>query len=209
MNKNAVQKFAVWARTELIAQVTQRAYQYGITAEGCESGNAAAIGGRVLSADERKQRGELIAQVRQKGFPQVMEEVAYTWFNRFIALRFLEVNNYLPTHIRVFSDHTGAFKPEILSDVLHLELPGLNREKVTEFIEKNQTDSLYRYLLLTQCNALNEALPKMFERISSYTELLLPGNLLKADSVPGRMVSDIPEDDWKDQVQIIGWLYQS
>jgi len=92
--------------------------------------------------------------------------------------------------------------------VLHLELPGLNREKVTEFIEKNQTDSLYRYLLLTQCNALNEALPKMFERIGSYTELLLPGNLLKADSVPGRMVSDIPEDDWKDQVQIIGWLYQ-
>ncbi len=208
MNKNAVQKFAVWARTELIAQVTQRAYQYGITAEGCESENAAAIGGRVLSADERKQRGELIAQVRQKGFPQVMEEVAYTWFNRFIALRFLEVNNYLPTHIRVFSDHTGAFKPEILSDVLHLELPGLNREKVTEFIEKNQTDSLYRYLLLTQCNALNEALPKMFERIGSYTELLLPGNLLKTDSVPGRMVSDIPEEDWKDQVQIIGWLYQ-
>ena len=137
-----------------------------------------------------------------------MEEVAYTWFNRFIALRFMEVNNYLPSHIRVFSDSTGAFKPEILSDVLHLELPGLSREKVAEYIESNDTEGLYRYLLLTQCNALNEALPRMFEEMGGYTELLLPNNILKQDSVLGHMVADIPEEDWQNAVQIIGWLYQ-
>ena len=208
MNKSAIQKFAIWARTELIAQVSQRAYQYGITGEGFGEEDALTVGGRALTSDEAKQRRELVAQIRQKGYTQVMEEVAYTWFNRFIALRFMEVNNYLPSHIRVFSDSTGAFKPEILSDVLHLDLPGLDKDKVTTYIESNQTEDLYRYLLLTQCNALNEALPRMFEKMGGYTELLFPNNILKADSVLGRMVTDIPEEDWTDQVQIIGWLYQ-
>lgn len=208
MNKGAIQRFAIWARNELIAQVSQRAYQYGITKEGCGEANAVTVGGRALSTDEQRQRKELVDQIRSKGYTQVMEEVAYTWFNRFIALRFMEVNNYLPSHIRVFSDSTGAFKPEILSDVLHLELPGLSREKVAEYIESNDTEGLYRYLLLTQCNALNDPLPRMFEKMGGYTELLLPNNILKQDSVLGHMVVDIPEEDWQDAVQIIGWLYQ-
>ena len=208
MNKGAIQRFAIWARNELIAQVSQRAYQYGITKEGCGEANAVTVGGRALSTDEQRQRKELVDQIRSKGYTQVMEEVAYTWFNRFIALRFMEVNNYLPSHIRVFSDSTGAFKPEILNDVLHLDLPGLNKEKVAEYIESNQTDNLYRYLLLTQCNALNDPLPRMFEKMGGYTELLLPNNILKQDSVLGHMVADIPEEDWQDAVQIIGWLYQ-
>ena len=208
MNKSAIQKFAIWARTELIAQVSQKAYQYGITEEGYGEADAVTVGGHALTSEEAKQRRELVAQIRQKGYTQVMEEVAYTWFNRFIALRFMEVNNYLPSHIRVFSDSTGAFKPEILSDALHLDLPGLNKDKVAAYIENNQTEDLYRYLLLTQCNALNEALPRMFEKMGGYTELLFPNNILKADSVLGRMVTDIPEEDWTDQVQIIGWLYQ-
>ena len=208
MNKNAIQKFAIWARNELIAQVSQRAYQYGIDESGFGDASADTLNGRLLTAEEKSQRQELIKQIQEKGYKQVMEEVAYTWFNRFIALRFMEVNNYLPSHIRVFSDSTGAFKPEILSDVLHLELPGLNREKVAEYIESNDTEGLYRYLLLTQCNALNEALPRMFEEMGGYTEMLLPNNILRQDSVLGHMVSDIPEEDWQDAVQIIGWLYQ-
>lgn len=208
MNKGAIQRFALWARTELIAQVSQRAYQYGITKDGYGEQNAVTVGGRALTTDEQRQRKELVEQIRSKGYTQVMEEVAYTWFNRFIALRFMEVNNYLPSHIRVFSDSTGAFKPEILSDALHLDLPGLDKDKVAAYIESNQTEDLYRYLLLTQCNALNEALPQMFEKMGGYTELLFPNNILKADSVLGRMVTDIPEEDWTDQVQIIGWLYQ-
>ena len=208
MNKNAIQKFAIWARKELIAQVSQRAYQYGIDESGFGDASADNINGRLLTAEEKSQRQELIGRIKEKGYKQVMEEVAYTWFNRFIALRFMEVNNYLPSHIRVFSDSTGAFKPEILSDVLHLDLPGLSREKVAEYIESNDTEALYRYLLLTQCNALNEALPRMFEEMGGYTELLLPNNILKQDSVLGHMVADIPEEDWQNAVQIIGWLYQ-
>lgn len=208
MNKNAIQKFAIWARKELIAQVSQRAYQYGIDEFGFGDASADTLNGRLLTAEEKSQRQELIGRIKEKGYKQVMEEVAYTWFNRFIALRFMEVNNYLPSHIRVFSDSTGAFKPEILSDVLHLDLAGLNREKVAEYIESNDTEGLYRYLLLTQCNALNEALPRMFEEMGGYTELLLPNNILKQDSVLGHMVADIPEEDWQNAVQIIGWLYQ-
>ena len=208
MNKNAIQKFAIWARNELIAQVSQRAYQYGIGESGFGDASADTLNGRLLTAEEKSQRQELIKQIKEKGYKQVMEEVAYTWFNRFIALRFMEVNNYLPSHIRVFSDASGAFKPEILNDVLHLDLPGLDSGKVAEYIESNDTEALYRYLLLTQCNALNSALPVMFERMGGYTEMLLPNNILRQDSVLGHMVSDIPEEDWQDAVQIIGWLYQ-
>ena len=208
MNKGAIQKFAIWARNELIAQVSQRAYQYGIDESGFGDASADTLNGRLLTAEEKSQRQELIKQIKEKGYKQVMEEVAYTWFNRFIALRFMEVNNYLPSHIRVFSDASGAFKPEILNDVLHLDLPGLDSGKVAEYIESNDTEALYRYLLLTQCNALNSALPVMFERMGGYTEMLLPNNILRQDSVLGHMVSDIPEEDWQDAVQIIGWLYQ-
>ena len=208
MNKNAIQKFAIWARNELIAQVSQRAYQYGIGESGFGDASADTLNGRLLTAEEKSQRQELIKQIKEKGYKQVMEEVAYTWFNRFIALRFMEVNNYLPSHIRVFSDASGAFKPEILNDVLHLDLPGLDSGKVAEYIESNDTEALYRYLLLMQCNALNSALPNMFERMGGYTEMLLPNNILRQDSVLGHMVSDIPEEDWQDAVQIIGWLYQ-
>ena len=198
MNKKAIQTFAMWAREELLSQVAQRAYQYGITAEGSGEASAAAVNGQALTTEEQQQRRDLLHAIAQKGYDQVMEEVAYTWFNRFI----------LPSHVRVFSDGSGAFKPEILHDVLHLDLPGLDREKVAQYLEQNQTEALYRYLLLTQCNALNEALPQMFERMGSYTELLFPNNILRPDSVLGHLVADIPEEDWADQVQIIGWLYQ-
>ena len=122
--------------------------------------------------------------------------------------RFMEVNDYLPTHVRVLSDANGGFNPEILKDVLHLELEGLDRARVSELLNANKTEELYRYLLLTQCNALNAALPEMFEKLGSYTEMLLPNNILKQDGVLGRLVSDIPEEDFRDAVQIIGWMYQ-
>ena len=208
MNKNAIQKYAVWARNELIEQIEQRAYQYGISQKGYGDENATVISGRVLSTEEKRQRHDFVVQIKEHGFRQAVEEVAYTWFNRFVALRYMEVNDYLPTHVRVFSDASGSFTPEILKDVLHLELKDLDRAKVSELLNANQTEELYRYLLLTQCNALNEALPEMFERLGSYTEMLLPNNILKPDSVLGRLVTDIPEEDFRDAVQIIGWMYQ-
>lgn len=208
MNKSAIQKFAIWARTTLMEQVAQRAYQYGITKDSYGEENAVTVNGMALSPQEQSQRRELVREIQAKGYDQVVEEVAYTWFNRFIALRYMEVNNYLPSHIRVFSNAQGAFDPEILKEALHIDLPGLDQSRVAEYIEKNETEALYRYLLLTQCNALNEGLPKMFEKMGGYTELLFPNNILRPDSVLGHMVADIPEEDWTDQVQIIGWLYQ-
>lgn len=208
MNKNAIQKYAIWARNELIEQVKQRAYQYGITDKGYGDENATVISGQVLTPQEKRQRREFVEQIKKHGFEQAVEEVAYTWFNRFVALRFMEVNDYLPTHVRVFSDASGNFNPEILKDVLHLDLDGLDKTKVSDLLNANKTEDLYRYLLLVQCNALNDALPEMFEKLGSYTEMLLPNNILKPDGVLGRLVTDIPEEDWRDAVQIIGWMYQ-
>ena len=209
MDKNAIKKFAVWARTELIARVSLKGVEYGITENNIEDANADSVGGKVLTADEKKQRQALIAEINDKGYKQVMEEVAYTWFNRFSALRFMEVNGYIPSHVRAFTDEENNFKPQIITEAIHLDLDGLNMEKVYELKDAEKTEELYKYLLIVQCNALNKILPGMFQRLSDYTELLLPDNLLREGSVIQQMIELIPEDDWKDAVQIIGWLYQS
>lgn len=170
--------------------------------------NADSVGGKVLTANEKAQRKALIAEINDKGYKQVMEEVAYTWFNRFSALRFMEVNGYLPSHVRVFTDEENNFKPQIITEAIHLDLDGLDMEKVYELKDAEKTEELYKYLLIVQCNALNKILPGMFQKIADYTELLLPDNLLREGSVIQQMIELIPEDDWKDAVQIIGWLYQ-
>lgn len=208
MNKNAIKKFATEARRELISRVSQRALKYGISDKEVGNPNDDSVGGHLLSSTEKKQRAALIAQIKEKGYEQVMEEVAYTWFNRFSALRFMEVNGYLPSHVRVFTDEENNFKPQIISEAIHLELDGLDMEKVYAYKEANDNDELYKYLLITQCNALNSVLPGMFQKIADYTELLFPDNLLREGSVIQQMIELIPEDDWKDAVQIIGWLYQ-
>ncbi len=208
MDKNAIKKFAVWARTELIARVSLKGVEYGITEDNIEDADADSVGGKVLTADEKKQRQALIAEINDKGYKQVMEEVAYTWFNRFSALRFMEVNGYLPSHVRVFTDEENNFKPQIITEAIHLDLDGLDMEKVYELKDAEKTEELYKYLLIVQCNALNKILPGMFQKIADYTELLLPDNLLREGSVIQQMIELIPEDDWKDAVQIIGWLYQ-
>ena len=208
MDKNAIKKFAVWARTELIARVSLKGVEYGITEDNIEDVNADSVGGKVLTANEKKQRQALIAEINDKGYKQVMEEVAYTWFNRFSALRFMEVNGYLPSHVRVFTDEENNFKPQIITEAIHLDLDGLDMEKVYELKDAEKSEELYKYLLIVQCNALNKILPGMFQKIADYTELLLPDNLLREGSVIQQMIELIPEDDWKDAVQIIGWLYQ-
>lgn len=208
MKKNAIKKFAVWARRELIERVSQKAMQYGIEKDTIVDATADSINGKILTDTQKNQRKILISQIKTKGYEEVMEEVAYTWFNRLIALRFMEVNGYLPTHVRVFTDEENNFKPQIIDEALHLDLDGLNIDKVYEFKNANQTEELYKYLLITQCNALNSILPRMFQHISNYTELLLPDNLLRKGSVIEQMISTIPEEDWQDAVQIIGWLYQ-
>lgn len=210
MDKNAIKKYAVWARNKLIERVSQKEDQYEISADANPDADSAR--GVVLTSDQKKQRAALIAQVKEKGQDQVIEEVAYTWFNRFSALRFMEVNNYLPSRVRVFTDAEGNFKPEILTEAIHLELDGLDKEKVYALKDANDNDELFKYLIITQCNALSSVLPGMFQKIADYTELLFPDNLLREGSVIERMISDIPEKDWNveegGQIEIIGWLYQ-
>ena len=214
MDKNAIKKFAVWARTELIARVSLKGVEYGITeeseqwSEGSGQWLVDSVNGRVLTNDDKKQRTALLERIKDKGYKQVMEEVAYTWFNRFSALRFMEVNGYIPSHVRVFTDEENNFKPQIITEAIHLDLDGLDMEKVYELKDAEKTEELYKYLLIVQCNALNKILPGMFQKIADYTELLLPDNLLREGSVIQQMIELIPEDDWKDAVQIIGWLYQ-
>lgn len=213
MNKNAIKKYAVWARRELIDRVSRKAMRYGIAPEIPADPEADSVDGRLLSDTEKKERAALIEKVAAHGYEQTMEEAAYTWFNRFAALRFMEVNGYLPSHVRVFTNDAGEFKPQILAEAIHLDLPGLDKEKVYALKEANDEEALFRYLIIVQCNALNEILPGIFQRLEDFTELLLPDNLLREGSVIERLVKQgdagsIPEEDWRDQVQIIGWLYQ-
>lgn len=208
MNKTAIKNFAVEARVMLINAVTQLAYEFEVTENGTNDPAQESVNGRSLTAAEKNQRSQLIANIRQNGFTQTMEEAAYTWFNRFIALRFMEVNNYLPSHTRIFSGESGNFKPEVLSDAANVEIDGLDKELVLELLENQENERLYKYIIITQCNALNKGLPEMFEQIGGWTELLFPRNLLREDSVIAKMITEIPEEDWRDQVQIIGWLYQ-
>ena len=208
MDKNAIKKYAVWARRELLSRVAQKALQYGVDGTTPADPDAEIINGRLLTAAEKSQRRALIDAIAADGYEQILEEAAYTWFNRFCALRFMEVNNYLPSHTRVFTDESNAFAPQILAEAIRIELPGLDRDLVYKYKEANDDDALYKYLLITQCNALRRILPGMFSEISGYTELLFPDNLLREGSAVEQMIAMIPEDDWRDEVQIIGWLYQ-
>lgn len=209
MNKAAIKNFAIWARRELIEKVTKKAKIYGIEKDKEMKEMDTALNGQVLTSDDKKARRILIEKIDKDGFDETIEEVAYTWFNRFIAIRFMEVNGYMPSHIRVFTSENNEFEPQILSEAIHIDLPGLNKSKVLDLYNAgNKEEELFNYLFITQCNALNEVLPGMFQKLNDYTELLLPGGLLRDDSVIDVMIREIPEDDWKEQVQIIGWLYQ-
>lgn len=213
MDKTAIKNFAVWARKKLIEDIKQKAYEIGITEKEIKepeitTSDTMIIGDRTLNKAEMEQRKSLVANIKVKGFNNVIEEVAYTWFNRILALRFMEVNEYLPTGVRVLSSiEPGKKEPDIIKEALNTDLD-LDRELVYRLQDANDTEGLYRYLLVKQCNALNEILPGLFEEIEDYTEILLPSNLLAEGSVIRQLVDSIPEEDFKDQVEIIGWMYQ-
>lgn len=206
MNKNALKSYAIWARVQLMEAVKLRAYAYGIDENGCGEELARIIGDKPLSDTEIEQRAALVSKIKEKGYLQTIEEVAYTWFNRFIALRYMEVNGVLPSRVRVFSNERGAFDPEILKQALHLDFA--DNSVVIELIEKQDNEGLFKYLVIAQCNALHKQLPGLFEPIHDYTELLFPNKLLSEGSVAEQLVLAINEEDWKSQVQVLGWLYQ-
>jgi type II restriction/modification system DNA methylase subunit YeeA len=214
MDKSAIKNFATTARVKLIENINQRAFELGITHDKIKEPEVFQggfrIGEHIFKSYQKKQYDRLIDKIREKGLEQVIEEVAYTWFNRFIAIRFMEVNEYLPIGIRVLSSHTeGKIEPDVIQEVTNVvEDLELDIEVVYSLQDENNTEELFKYIFVKQCNKLNEILPDMFEKIEDYTELLLPNQLLKDGSVVRDLVTRIPEDDWKEQVEIIGWLYQ-
>lgn len=214
MNKTALKTFATNARRELLKKVEARAMKIGITEDNIkkadiESSDAIFIDGRQLSKEEKIQRDRLIDRINQQGFKRVMEEVSYTWFNRFTALRFMEVNDYLPTKVRVLSSSNAeSTEPDMMKEALALDLD-LDKEYIYELKMNNNSEELFKYLIIKHCNDLNRYMPFMFETIDDYTEILFPDGLLSTDSFIRQMTNTevIPEDNWK-KVEVIGWLYQ-
>jgi type II restriction/modification system DNA methylase subunit YeeA len=214
VNKSKLKAYAPTARREFIQAVTDRAHFYGLSENKSEiqpieeKGDFAFIGGRPFPRKIAAQRKNLEQRIEREGLLQVMEAVAYTWFNRFLALRYMEVHGYLDHGYRVLSNPSGSPIPEILEQAAHVQLPGIDHKKVVELkLDGNKDAELYRILLVAQCNALNTAMPFLFERIDDETELLLPDNLLHSDSLIRKLVTEIDDEDWQ-QVEIIGWLYQ-
>lgn len=212
MNRNKLKTYAPEARREFIQAMNDRAAFFGLTAKAVEPivvrGDVAVIAGRDYPRAVADKRQKLEARIARDGFEQTMEAMAYTWFNRFVAIRFMELHGYLDHGYRVLSHPDGKPTPEILEHAEHVELPGLKKDRVIDLkLDGNKESDLYRLLLTAQCNALHKAMPFLFERIDDETELLLPANLLHSDSLVRKLVDGIDEDDWK-EVEIIGWLYQ-
>ena len=212
MNQGSLKTYAQQARRDFIAAVSDRAAFYGLTASGTEpivqQGDVVLIGERPFPRVVAEKRSRLESRIRVEGFEQTMEAMAYTWFNRFAAIRFMELHGYLDHGYRVLSHPEDWEQPEILDHAAEVDLPDLDREKVVELkLDGGRDEELYRLLLTAQCNALHQAMPFLFERIGDETELLLPVNLLHTDSLIRRLVEGVDESAW-DEIEIIGWLYQ-
>ena len=212
MNRNKLKTYAPQARRQFIQAVTDRAAFYGLTKDKIEpvtvNGDVAIIAGKPFPAALTEKRKRLEERIERHGFDQVMEAMAYTWFNRLVAIRYMELHGYLDHGYRVLSHPEGKATPEIVEHAERVDLPGLDKENViTLKLDGTKEAELYRILLIAQCNALHTAMPFLFERIADETELLLPDNLLHSDSVIRKLVGEIEEPDWE-QVEIIGWLYQ-
>lgn len=211
MNKTQLKNFAIAARVALIERVKDRARGFGIDKKTCEGGTVVpsqrfqTLGGALLTQTEISQRDALLTRIQSRGYEQVMEETAYTWFNRFIALRYMQEHNLLPISVRVLPDAPGAL-PELVRQAQNVELDGVDFSHVVELLEGNRTETLYTELLIALCNQLSDVLPQMFEPISDYTELLFPDGLLREDSVLA-MLAAVDAENWAD-IQVIGWLYQ-
>ena len=233
MNKSAIKNFAIWARNKLIADISYRAGLIGITAEGISTALSQSTADTEfydigtdkpysIAKEEIEQRRKLVEVIRRKekdtdyktAYKYIIEEVAYTWFNRLIAIRFMEVNDYLPSHVRVLSSDTGKLEPDMVSSPFdtELEFTSKEEEQILKLKSDNRLDELFCMLFIKQCNALNEYLPALFEKTDDYTELLLNLSVIDRDGVVYKLVHDIDEDDFNvekgGQVEIIGWLYQ-
>ena len=233
MNKTSIKNFAIWARNKLIADIEYRAGLMGITSDGIKNAlpqstketefyDIGTAEPYAVTGEAIKQRRSLVDVINQKAhetnyktaYKYIIESVAYTWFNRLIAVRFMEINDYLPSHIRVLSSDSGKMEPDLVTSPFDSELSFTEEEKqaIIRLKNDNSLDECFRMLFIKQCNALNEILPALFEKTADYTELLLNISAIDKEGVVYHLVNDISEDDFNiekgGQVEIIGWLYQ-
>lgn len=208
MNDTAIKNYAIWARRELISDVQKRCMKYGILEKGSLPGTTDAIDGRVLTSTERQQRAELLRLAAGGGYRELVERAAYTWFNRLLAIRFMELNDRLPSHIRVLSSADGTFRPQALAEAMDLPLEALDQTQVAELVQRGDDEALFRAIFLAQCDELAACMPAVFDKIGGAMELLLPDGLLREGGVVEKLVTSIPEEDWREGVEIVGWMYQ-
>ena len=220
MDKAAIKTFAINSRRKLMEDVVYRMSLIGVSKDGIQDSITDAegiqtfnIGGAPYSIydEDIKKRENLIKEVENKGFENVVEEVAYTWFNRIIAIRYMEVNDYLPTRTRVLSSETpDKIEPDIIKEAFNLDLDYTDedRKHIFKLKDENKLDELFRFLFIKQCNKLNEILPGLFEKTEDFMELLLNISFVSGDGVVRNLIDTIPEEDFTNQVEIIGWLYQ-
>ena len=234
MDKTAIKNFSIWARKKSISDVSNKAALYGITEKGVKEPLQQStadlqfidIGTKTpikVSGKEIEQRKALISRIKTKeatsdyktAYNSVMEEIAYTWFNRLIAIRFMEVNDYLPSHSRVLSsEDPNKLEPDFVTNPFEtdLEFTKEERELILEYKEESKLGMLFRMLFIKQCNKLNEILPELFERTNDYSELLLNISFTDKEGLIYHLTHDLPEDDFnvekEGQIEIIGWIYQ-
>ena len=208
MHDSAIKNFCVWARRELMSEVERRCALYDISEHPESPKDAQAVGGRVLSSQERKQRSDLLRKAHDESYDTLVEQAAYTWFNRIMAIRFMEINDRLPSHTRLLSGNDGSFKPQALAEALQVDIEGIDRAHVAQLVQSGDDEETFRYLFLAQCAELANCMPTVFSQVGSSMELLLPDGLLRQGGVIERMVEDIPEEDWLEGVEIVGWMYQ-
>ena len=207
MNDTAIKNFCTWARNALIEQVETRMRRFSVVEANALPEDATSVGGMPLSPDEQRQRAELLRLQREVGHAALAERAAYTWFNRLVAIRFMELHDYLPCRVRMLSADDGSFAPQVLKCALDVQIEGLDASRVMELMQAGDDEALFRCLFLAQCDELSSCIPGVFDRVGSAMELLLPDGLLRQDSVIDRLVTSIPEEDWE-HVEILGWMYQ-
>lgn len=230
MNKTAIKNFAIWARNKLISEITYKASLVGISEKGISAPLPTSTDNiqffdigtgkpTEIANEEVKQRVALVSRIKDKektsdyktAFQFVMEEVAYTWFNRLVAIRFMEVNEYLPSKIRVLSSEMqGKTEPDMVTTPFDtdMEFSAYETDRIMQLKDENKLDELFRMLFIKQCNKLNELLPELFEKTNDYTEYLLNISFTDKDGIVAHLVTDIEEKDFTEAVEIIGWLYQ-
>lgn len=207
MNDTAIKNFCTWARNTLIEQVETRMRRFSVVEANALPEDATSVDGMPLSPDEQRQRSELLELQREVGHAALAERAAYTWFNRLVAIRFMELHDYLPCRVRMLSADDGSFAPQVLKCALDVQIEGLDASRVMELMQTGDDEALFRCLFLAQCDELSSCIPGVFDRVGSAMELLLPDGLLRQDSVIDRLVTSIPEEDWE-RVEILGWMYQ-